>query len=152
MFCLSQIILSFEPSVINQEILSGKFRFLLLKISEVLASPETIFLHSKNEQELAEWQLFLSRCGMATLFPTVLHSVGFNHVCYHLAPIGILQPLLQSLRSQLPPSELLLDFFCNSHLIAIYFTGLEDLVREKTLNLKLINHIYTRKILLCSLF
>lgn len=47
--------------------------------------------------------------------------------------------------------------FSLSHLVATYFTGLGRSVRDKRLNLKLINHIYTshslwKRILFCSLF
>ena len=79
--------------------------------------------------------------------------MGFNRVCYHLAPtgIGVCNSYFQDC-SLLPPFESPLHFLCNSHLVLSTSQVWKDSVREKRLNLKLINHTYTWKIILILLF
>ena len=79
--------------------------------------------------------------------------MGFNRACYHLAPtgIGVCNSYFQDC-SLLPPFESPLHFLCNSHLVLSTSQVWKDSVREKRLNLKLINHTYTWKIILILLF
>lgn len=102
LFCLSQIILNFEPTFMNQEISPKNLDFwFLLKSSEALTTPETLFLHGTHEQELAQ---------------TTSYCLTLGGLQLDLLPPGpnrylSLQLLLRSLCSLLLPSELHWIFF-----------------------------------------
>lgn len=98
MFCLSKI-LNFGPTFIRKLHKKNLDFWFLLKSSEVLTMPETVFLYGNNEQELTHTT---SKCLPLRGFNCMLLTGLNRYLC--------LQLLLQSLRYLLLPSELPLDF------------------------------------------
>lgn len=103
-FCLSQNTLNFEPIFINWKFSPKKKSDFWFQ--EALTTLKRLYTYS--------YRTTMSRSSL-TLLSTVSHSVGFNCVCYHLAPTGIwfATPILKSISLSLP-SEFPLDCLCNS--------------------------------------